>query len=200
MKIEKKLFAVICLFLMVCCTTEPIEKLDALDNRESVNSDSTDIDFEANSEEEDEACITTTLIAGQHYESGTVSISIVDGNLIVTYLATEDWTLGTTHLSIGNCDDDWIPLNGGGNPQIGQFEFTEPTSVSETEVIYIIPLPEDFENQDYCFAAHAEVQGPDGGETAWAEGTQLSGNSWAMYNTFNTSDCVGDSNGGGGAF
>ena len=69
MKIEKKLFAVICIFLMVCCTTEPIERMDALDNRESVNSDTTDIDFEANSEEDDEACITTTLIACLLYTS-----------------------------------------------------------------------------------------------------------------------------------
>ena len=41
----------------------------------------------------------------------------------------------------------------------------------------------------YCFAAHAEVTGPTGGETAWAEGTGFDGNNWAMYVEAELSDC-----------
>ena len=135
----------------------------------------------------------THLIAGQHHTAGSVTIDVEGDNLIITYTTNEDWTIGTTHLSIGICDEDWIPMTGSGNPQIGQFEYTEPFSVEPHEVVYIIPISEIGDN--YCFAAHAEVEGPTGGETAWAEGTEFSGNSWAMFEEFLLSECNSDDNG-----
>lgn len=154
---------------------------------------------EVNSEDEDSHCFTTTLMAGQHHESGIVTLDIEDGDLIITYTMNDEWTIGTTHLSIGNCEDDWVPLNGGGNPKIGQFEFTEPFSESSTEVVYVISL--DDLGDTICFAAHAEVEGPTGGETAWAEGTQFAGNGWAMFVQTDISECgEGTNPGPGGAF
>ncbi|MDY2587693.1 hypothetical protein [Winogradskyella aquimaris] len=203
MKIRTTFLASLALLTFLACSNEPISEDDVLTRNDTTNENIEDSINEgsnvdsSSSENDDAPCVTTALVAGQHHVAGTVSISIVDGNLVVTYFTTEEWTLGTTHLSIGNCNDDWVPLNGAGNPQIGQFEFTEPTSTSDNEVVYIIALPDGFEGQDYCFSAHAEVEGPTGGETAWAEGEQFSGNSWAMYDEFNTSDCTdGGSNGG----
>ena len=137
-----------------------------------------------------EHCVYTTLIAGQHHTAGSVTIDVVGDNLVVTFTTNGDWTIGTTHLSIGVCGEDWVPTTGSGNPQIGQFEFSDPYSETETEVVYIIPITDVGDN--YCFAAHAEVEGPTGGETAWAEGTEFSGNSWAMYSEFDLSSCTSD--------
>ncbi len=203
MKNKATLLASLALTIFFACSNEPIsddKELSRFDATDEIIDDSVNDDGNvenSSSENDDEPCVTTTLVAGQHHEAGTVSIAIVDGNLVVTYYTTDDWTLGTTHLSIGNCSDDWVPLNGAGNPQIGQFEFTEPSSITDNEVVYIIALPDGFEGQDYCFSAHAEVEGPTGGETAWAEGQQFSGNSWAMYDEFNTSDCTDDGSSGG---
>ena len=158
-----------------------------------------DQDSESTIETSDSPCFTTTLMAGQHHESGIVTLDIEDGNLIITYTMNEDWTIGITHLSVGSCDDDWVPLNGAGNPKIGQFEYTEPYSESPTEVVYIISLDEL--GDTICFAAHAEVDGPTGGETAWAEGTQFEGNGWAMFVQTDITECTEDSNTTpGGAF
>lgn len=144
----------------------------------------------------DEHCFYTHLIAGQHHVAGSVTVDIDGDNLIITYSTNGDWTLGTTHLSIGNCDEDWAPLNGGGNPQVGQFEYTEPFSSGPHEVVYVIPL--EGLDDNYCFAAHAEVQGPTGGETAWAQGTQFAGNGWAMFVESFLSNCPPPEDDGGG--
>lgn len=139
----------------------------------------------------DEPCFTTTLIAGQHYEAGIVTVDIDGDNLIITYSSNGDWVIGTTHLSIGNCDEEWVPLTGSGNPQIGQFEYTEPFSITPYEVVYIIPL--EGLDDNYCFAAHAEVKGPEGNdETAWAEGAEFDGRSWAMFVETTLSECEDD--------
>jgi hypothetical protein len=92
---------------------------------------------ESNTEDSDPPCLTTRLMAGQHHESGIVTLDIQDGHVIITYKMNEEWSIGITHLSVGNCEDDWVPLNGAGNPKIGQFEYTTPYSESSTEVVYI---------------------------------------------------------------
>ena len=146
-----------------------------------------------NSEDTDEPCVYTQLIAGQHHVAGSVSVDIDGDNLIITYASNGDWVIGTTHLEIGNCDEDWAPLTNSGNPQIGQFEYTEPYSSGPYEVVYIISL--EGLGDHYCFAAHAEVVGPTGEETAWAEGTQFEGNGWAMYVESLLSECDEDDDG-----
>ena len=108
-------------------------------------------------------------------------------NLIITYTTNGDWTIDATHLSIGGCDDGSIPTTGSGNPKIGKFEYHSTHSDGVNQVTYTISL--DTILDEYCFAAHAEVTGPTGGETAWAEGTEFPGNSWAMFVEANLSDC-----------
>ena len=146
---------------------------------------------------EGEACYTTNLIAGQHYTAGTVSIYTDGQNLIIEYATTGDWTIGVTHLNIGDCQDGWVPLTGSGNPKVGHFEYTEPSYVDTHQVVYIIPLESlgISEGDTFCFAAHAEVDGPQGGQTAWGEGTSFDGHNWGMYVETTFTDC----NGGGDA-
>lgn len=177
---------VICFLVFVGCTNEQLED----DQLKKAKPKQTQIvqSNDAPDSDNGEHCVYTQLIAGQHHSAGSVTIDVVGDNLVVTYTTNGDWTIGTTHLSIGVCDEDWVPTNGSGNPQIGHFEFTEPYSATDHEVVYIIPITEVGDN--YCFAAHAEVQGPTGGETAWAEGNEFSGNSWAMYSEFDLSTCT----------
>jgi len=170
--------------MLIGCSIENIEETTTQTINSETNSQTT-VDLDDLGEE----CVFVNLIAGQHHVAGSVTVYNDGENLIIIYTTNDDWTIDLTHLSVGNCDDeDWVPLTGSGNPQIGQFEFTEPYSISDNEVFYVIPLAEldDY----YCFAAHAEVQGPTGGETAWAEGTEFLGNSWAMFVEGLLSNCT----------
>lgn len=115
------------------------------------------------------SCFTLDLIAGRHMLAGSVSISKTDTDLILTYTMQPNWIIGVTHVSIGDCDEEWVPTTGSGNPKIGKFSHTEPHSQDVNKVVYQISLDVLPENKDqFCFAAHAEVYGPDGEETAWA--------------------------------
>lgn len=185
------MFSAMVLMVSTSCQTESINEEFAEKKPVKVVYTPINVDLENLGE----ACVTVDLIAGQHYVAGNVTVHNDGTNLIITY-STEgtDWTLGTTHLSIGNCSEDWVPLTGSGNPQIGQFAYTTPYSEGPKEVIYVVSLEGLGDN--YCFAAHAEVQGPTGGETAWAEGTEFSGNSWAMFVQSTLSECPTDDDGG----
>jgi len=120
------------------------------------------------------------LIAGQFYDSGEV-IVVQDGeNLIITYTTDGAWQIDATHLYIGALED--LPLNGAGNPKIGNFPYQDTYPAGTTLVIYTVPAPA--EGECTVIAAHAEVTNNDSGlnETAWAAGFGISGNesSWAM--------------------
>lgn len=125
-----------------------------------------------------------TIYAGQHIDVGTLTVSNDEENIFVTYdLSGTDWKLSETHLFVGNVDD--LPLNGGGNPKIGHFPYSESHN---GEQIYTYTLPrEDFE-ECFAVAAHAVVvkdggKGKGGGsETAWANGgTEFPGHRWGWY-------------------
>lgn len=178
--------ALLLLGLFFGCTNEHIDGDNAKNGK--IKNNQFNLPDDSPDPDNGEHCVYTHLIAGQHHVAGAVTVDIDGENLIITYTATGDWTIGTTHLSIGNCDEDWAPTTGSGNPQVGHFEYTVPYSATPQEVVYIIPLADLDDN--YCFAAHAEVEGPDGGETAWAEGTQFDGNGWAMFVEAFLSDCT----------
>lgn len=152
----------------------------------------------------EEHCFTVNLIAGQHYDIGTVTIDVDGDNLIVTYSTTGDWVLNATHLHITSCEEDGFPVTGANNPQIGQFDYASEHEDGTTQVIYTIDIGDI--TGELCFAAHAEVDGPSE-ETAWAEGEGFGGNSWAMYFQADITDCDneddeddGDDGGGTPAF
>ena len=140
----------------------------------------------------EEPCMTTNLIAGQNNIAGTITVDTDENDLIITYSTNDDWVINATHMSIGNCADQAIPTTGSGNPKVGKFEHHTTHSDAVNVVTYRISR-EALDNE-YCFAAHAEVVGPTGEETAWAEGTPFSGKNWAMYVEALLSDCDIDGN------
>lgn len=141
-----------------------------------------------------EHCYSVNLIAGQNYEIGTVTIDVDGDNLIVTYSTTGDWVLHATHLHITNCEEGGFPVTGANNPKIGLFDYANEHEAGTTQVTYTIDIGDI--SGELCFAAHAEADGPSE-ETAWAEGEDFGGNSWAMYFQADLSECDDEDNGGG---
>ena len=184
-------------FLFLTCNNENLESDEVLQSKDPnfrVMESNVKHNF-ASRASYDEPCLTTNLIAGQDFENpvGTVTIDSDGENIILIYdTSASGWTIELTHMSIGDCTQS-IPTTGSGNPKVGKFEHTEPHSADTNHVVYMIDLNAliaEHELEDvYCFAAHAEVTGPDSEETAWAEGPGFSGNSWAMYVQANLSDC-----------
>lgn len=191
-KITLQIFALVTL-LILSCSPDQIEG-DTLDltldpNFRVFESSVKDLDNQ-NKNMGDEPCLTVNLIAGQHHIAGTVTVVIDGEDLIITYTTNEDWIIDATHLSIGNCEEQTIPTTGSGNPKVGHFEHSTTHSDGTNVVTYV--LNASVLDDNYCFAAHAEVSGPTGGETAWAEGEDFDGNNWAMYVSALLSDCVSD--------
>ena len=176
------------------CNLEPLNELESsqLSKKPSKNVENNDETVNENTNLNDGShCEVVRLMAGQHYEAGIITVDNDGQNLIIIYRTNEDWTINATHLSIIDCSTESFPITNAGNPMIGQFEYNDTFEEGVNIVVYTIPLTEVSEN--YCFAAHAEVTGPTGGETAWGEGKDFGGKSWAMYIEANLSDC----NGGG---
>ncbi len=130
-------------------------------------------------------CSQVDLIAGQNYDSGNVEVVIDGENLLITYTMEGDWVLNASHLFVGDCSER--PANKSGNPRIGHFPYSATHSQGTTSYTYSIPLA-TLPNC-LCIAAHAEVNGPTGSETAWADGLPYGGNSWAMYFEFCLDQC-----------
>ena len=177
--------SVFCLLVFFNCSTDEL-KNEKINQDPNFRVSETILDG-TESTSEIESCITTNLIAGQHYIAGAVTVDIDGENLIITFSTNSNWTIKATHLSIGDCDDQSIPVTSSGNPKVGNFEYSSTHSDGTNEVIYTISLAAI--GDDFCFAAHAEVIGPTGEETAWAEGLEFEGNGWAMYVKVSLKDC-----------
>ncbi|MBC2699569.1 MAG: hypothetical protein HF976_08620 [ANME-2 cluster archaeon] len=92
-----------------------------------------------------------------------------------------------THLHIAT-DESPIPLTKKGNPKVGKFDnstdFTDPGCTDKVE--YTIPIPDGCNTDDnVTIAAHVAVQEPTFRyESAWGNGYDFEGKSWAMYFTY----------------
>lgn len=121
------------------------------------------------------------LLAGQHYEAGTVTVGNDYDNLYVTYETTNGWKMKGLHLFVGDCDK--LPTNKPGNLVPGQFPYKVSFDMLKTIYTFVIPLEELPEC--YCVAAHAEVVKLDSEgeviqrETAFGEGERV-GKNWFM--------------------
>lgn len=170
--------ALTALFVMACSTETISEEITSVDPNFKVKDAILD---QAGREEAADfsSCLSVNLIAGQHHEAGTVTVENINGDLTLVYTANPGWTIEATHMSIGDCGEQWVPTTGSGNPKIGHFEHSSEHSDGVDQVTYTLDI--GVLTEEFCFAAHAEVTGPDGGETAWAEGIGFDGNSWAMF-------------------
>ncbi len=144
------------------------------------------------------AVTTLSLIAGQHFDIGTLEIATTDTHLSVTYNLTDGWAMTESHLQVGTSLEDF-PLTKQGNPQIGRFDYTrayDPAATTDTFTIALDAIPgwAGCGNTKLLVGAHAAVMlysggEPIQGETAWSEGTGFPGRSWAMFSTHDAQCC-----------
>lgn len=131
-------------------------------------------------EENPDEDTTVDLIAGQTMDAGSVIVSQIDGNIDITYETEGDWILIETHLYVG--PQEGMPHNNPGNPRIGQFPYATEHDTGTTSFTYydLVNIPE---GECVWVAAHAVVLNTVTGqeETAWGDGEDIDGNSWAMY-------------------
>ncbi len=124
------------------------------------------------------------LVAGQNMTIGYISVQNVGSNLnVVFHVTASGWQLVDTHLAVyANAAD--FPVNGGGNPKVGQFPY------HKADGNYTIPTPS---GNPLYIGAHAVVNSTTyGGQTAWGMGTtcqgnpsmSFGGNNWAQYFIF----------------
>lgn len=126
--------------------------------------------------------ISVDLIAGQNEIIGEVKVANDGEYLYVEFVAFDPWVLIETHVAVYTNFED-IPLTKKGNPKIGQFAY---------DIDSLIPL--DCNWDKLIIAAHAVVDKIVDGvtvqsETAWGEGPEFPGKSWAMYFNFTVQDC-----------
>ena len=105
----------------------------------------------------DEVYDSVNLYAGQHILVGNVTVTGSDGNYDVTYNITNvGYCLVETHLSVVTNTNDF-PMNNGGNPVIGQFEYSNENHSCISSYTYSVNLSDYQTGDDIYVAAHAVV-------------------------------------------
>lgn len=139
----------------------------------------------------------TTLVAGQHYVAGTISVSNDANYLYVTYTSDSPWLLSEAHAAVAGTLEE-IPQSRAGNPIPGRFAYSATFDPEVSTYTFGIPIAGVFTaGQTLYVAAHSVVQAPrdqGGSQTAWGEGPSFRGNNWAMYLNYTVQSC----DGGGG--
>ncbi len=174
------LFMGITLFISCSEDNEPIDEYQnfIIIDIDEGNTNTDPLNDDNNNNNDDD--VVTDLIAGQNADAGYVTVTEVDGNIDVTYQTEGDWVIIETHLYVGPQED--MPANNPGNPRIGQFPYSGTHDPDTTTVTYN-DLLNITEGTCVWVAAHAVVLNTATGEeeTAWANGEDIDGNSWAMY-------------------
>ncbi|MEN8131093.1 MAG: hypothetical protein ABFS45_13040 [Pseudomonadota bacterium] len=142
------------------------------------------------------------LVAGQHTDSGDVSVCNEADTLYVQYATVDGWLMTETHLVVEQHPES-IPQMGSGNPKIGHFTYQRTYTPGTNEDTYEIDLSGLglVEGDEIVIAAHAVVQLADEEgnliqqETAWGDGEDFAGRNWATYITYTLQS--GTPNGGG---
>ena len=116
--------------------------------------------------------IEVSLVGGQVYSSGIVTISNDDTNLYVEYNTSPDWMLTETHVYVGS--DPPPKLSPGKFKEWGGDQHDPISPPSKTDS-YIFPLADildpPYECNDIYLAVHAVVCHPDYGcQTGWGKG------------------------------
>ena len=176
------LLGIITVFSMTSCSDEQL-----IDSQDNVNqkSSSEAICGEAK---------VVDLIAGQHINVGTVSVSNSESTLYVTYETSGNWYLTETHVYVGPEAD--IPYNKQGNPKFGHFPYSQTHDNLQSYTYEI-----DLADLDECFAVvtHAVVdkiidgEVVQGDETAFGCGDkEFPGNRWGCYFDYCKQECEDD--------
>ncbi|MEZ4649637.1 MAG: hypothetical protein R3E97_12805 [Candidatus Eisenbacteria bacterium] len=137
------------------------------------------------------------LLAGQTIDVGTVTVENDGVELCVTYQTSGDWLLYETHLDIRLELGD-VPQTKSGNPKVGKFAHSHDLSgVTSDEYCFSLSELGYTSGMNLVVAAHGVVERVVDGqsvqeETAWGEGPEFPGNSWAMYLGHTVQECNED--------
>ena len=136
---------------------------------------------------------TETLIAGQNFYAGTVTVAVEGGNVCVTFETTGGWQLTETHLAIATSLAG-LPQTKSGNPSPGKFPYSAKHKPAVTTFTYCVPF--DVTGEPLYIATHAvaELADQDTGavvqqETAWAGPEDFPGKNWATYFVYIPTGC-----------
>jgi len=137
---------------------------------------------------------TVTLLAGQYFEAGTITIGN-DTELLCIYVeAAEGWYLEETQIHIADDPAD-IPQKNG-NPAPGQFDyqFTHETyATADTLCLSLdsLGLAVDDSTAIAVHTALVNIEGMDTirTETGWGNGEPFPGKNWAMFNWYTIQKC-----------
>ncbi|MGE3177649.1 MAG: hypothetical protein AB7O32_09275 [Vicinamibacterales bacterium] len=143
------------------------------------------------------APMTTPLIAGQHYTSGSIILANDADHLYVQYATVEPWLISEAHAAVASTLAG-IPQSRAGNPIPGRFSYSATFDPELSTYTFAIPIAGLFAEGSTVFvAAHAVVQAPreaGGSQTAWGYGPDFPGNNWAMYLQYTLQSCDGGGN------
>jgi hypothetical protein len=120
------------------------------------------------------------LIAGQHIDVGTVTVTNTETEILVTYQTTGDWLIKETHLDV-ELAYSGLDTNKKGNPIPGKFTYTTKHQTPVVEVSFTIENFGWSVDSELYIAAHAVVTSSQGTETAWGDGLDFPGRNWATY-------------------
>jgi hypothetical protein len=124
--------------------------------------------------------VVVPLMAGQHIDVGTVTVTNTETEILVTYQTTGDWLIKETHLDV-ELAYSGLDTTKKGNPIPGKFTYKTKHKNPVTEVSFTIENFGWSVDSELYIAAHAVVTSNQGTETAWGEGLQFPGNNWGMY-------------------
>ena len=134
---------------------------------------------------------TETLIAGQNFYAGTITLSTTGSQVCVTFQTAGGWQLTETHLAIASSLAG-IPQTKAGNPSPGKFPYSSTHSPAVTTFTYCVPFAVPSDGALYV-ATHAvaELADQETGaiiqrETAWSGPHGFPGKNWATYIYYDT--------------
>jgi hypothetical protein len=116
------------------------------------------------------------LLAGQDMTAGTVTLSTdTSGNIFVEIDIDPGWCMTAAHVDQA-ASPSGFPTNSANNPKVGQFHYNL--------AYYTCQYWDRFQFRragGNLFAVHAVVERCGKFETAWGQGDDFDGKSWAMY-------------------
>ncbi|MCI0504970.1 MAG: hypothetical protein L0Z73_02560 [Gammaproteobacteria bacterium] len=134
------------------------------------------------------------LMAGQHIEVGSITVTNTENSIIVMYETTEGWGITETHLDAA-LDYSGLHTNRAGNPVPGNFSYSTSHPEAVYSVTHVIDDLEWSAGMEIYLATHAVVVSQQGSETAWAGDMDFPGNNWAVYFTYTTQEPSADQRG-----
>lgn len=133
--------------------------------------------------------MSTRLIAGQHIDVGTITITNDASNAYVRYETDGTWAIGETHLDVTTSPEQ-LKQTKKGNAIAGQFTYHTSHDPAVYDVTHTVDITAWPAGTQLYFAAHAVVTSSASSETAWGEGMAFPGKNWAMYFVYEVQMCT----------